>query len=380
MTADMVVSRQSVGSLNATRTFATDFGKFIAFAQAILCLPRERHPKRLLMLQVLLAIHVLACVSTFLASFFEVGFGSVGKSKVHGEDDVMVILTSFDFLSQAVALLTGLLCAWWFFCTRHLMEATLAERPQRKSHGSTAAHSGALVGFGYDFFLSYPGAPPSGAKASDAAAAVLPHGASGAATLGGGSRCDAGHEVEELFAALDECCRKSNARYPTGCFLDWKKIPEQLATLAGKSQAKEGPNCPPGPRTGFHIFLSYRRKNAADARALKQALSLKGYRIFMDLDRDGLGAGDFQAQLEQVFTQQRCEVYTHLPAFATCCRSVSQRRVGGANAARCARCERHGVGDACAACHRGEPGRRSWSFRKLPCAPLRRAVSLTAVS
>jgi hypothetical protein len=300
MTADMVVSRQSVGSLNATRTFATDFGKFIAFAQAILCLPRERHPKRLLVLQVLLAIHVLACVSTFLASFFEVGFGSVGKSKVHGEDDVMVILTSFDFLSQAVALLTGLLCAWWFFCTRHLMEATLAERPQRKSQGSTAAHSGALVGFGYDFFLSYPGAPPSGAKASDAAAAVLTRGASGAATLGGGSRCDAGHEVEELFSALDECCRKSNARYPTGCFLDWKKIPEQLATLAGKSQAKEGPNCPPGPRTGFHIFLSYRRKNAADARALKQALSLKGYRIFMDLDRDGLGAGDFQAQLEQV--------------------------------------------------------------------------------
>lgn len=46
--------------------------------------------------------------------------------------------------------------------------------------------------------------------------------------------------------------------------------------------------------------LSYRRKNAADARSLKQALERYGYRVFMDLDRDGLGAGNFQKQLEDV--------------------------------------------------------------------------------
>ena len=68
----------------------------------------------------------------------------------------------------------------------------------------------------------------------------------------------------------------------------------------GKSKAMDGPNCPPGPRTGFHIFISYRRRNAADARALKQSLQRFGYRIFMDLDPDGLQSGDFQEQLELV--------------------------------------------------------------------------------
>lgn len=82
-------------------------------------------------------------------------------------------------------------------------------------------------------------------------------------------------------------------------FRDREALPKELATLQALIK-HGGVACPPGLRTGFHIFLSYRRKNAADARSLKQALERKGYRIFMDLDPGGLGAGKFQEQLEEV--------------------------------------------------------------------------------
>ena len=112
---------------------------------------------------------------------------------------------------------------------------------------------------------------------------------------------DAAHAAVDLFATLEDRCKEaSGSHYPAGVFLDQKKHREQLALLYGKSQAASGPQCPPGPKTGFHIFLSYRRTNASDARALKQALEKFGYVIFMDLDRDGLGAGNFQQQLEKV--------------------------------------------------------------------------------
>jgi hypothetical protein len=51
----------------------------------------------------------------------------------------------------------------------------------------------------------------------------------------------------------------------------------------------------------FEIFLSYRRSRSGDARALKMALVELGHRVFFDVDRDeGLGVGNFQAQLEAV--------------------------------------------------------------------------------
>ena len=54
----------------------------------------------------------------------------------------------------------------------------------------------------------------------------------------------------------------------------------------------------------FEIFLSYRRSRSGDARALKMALVELGHRVFFDVDRDeGLGAGDFQAQLEDVLAE-----------------------------------------------------------------------------
>ena len=56
--------------------------------------------------------------------------------------------------------------------------------------------------------------------------------------------------------------------------------------------------CPTGS-SGFHIFLSYRRIDADKARSVKQALVALGYSVFMDITPDGLGAGDFQSQLER---------------------------------------------------------------------------------
>ena len=58
--------------------------------------------------------------------------------------------------------------------------------------------------------------------------------------------------------------------------------------------------CPRG-KSGNHIFLSYRRLDRPTALNVKHALERTGYTVFMDTDRDsGLGAGDFQAQLEYV--------------------------------------------------------------------------------
>ena len=105
------------------------------------------------------------------------------------------------------------------------------------------------VGFGWDFFLAYPGVEEQ----------------------------DAAHAAADLFATLEDRCKEaSGSHYPAGVFLDQKKHREQLALLYGKSQAASGPQCPPGPKTGFHIFLSYRRTNASDARALKTLVRLRG--------------------------------------------------------------------------------------------------------
>ena len=57
--------------------------------------------------------------------------------------------------------------------------------------------------------------------------------------------------------------------------------------------------CPIG-RSRRHIFLSYRRLDRELATTVKQALESFGYVVFMDVGDSGLGAGDFQAQLEQV--------------------------------------------------------------------------------
>ena len=57
--------------------------------------------------------------------------------------------------------------------------------------------------------------------------------------------------------------------------------------------------CPVG-RSGKHIFLSYRRLDRELAMTVKLALESLGYVVFMDVGDSGLGAGDFQAQLEQV--------------------------------------------------------------------------------
>jgi hypothetical protein len=58
-------------------------------------------------------------------------------------------------------------------------------------------------------------------------------------------------------------------------------------------------SCPLG-RSGHHIFLSYRRLDSHYASNVKYALEKLGYSVFMDVGSHGLGAGDFQAQLEQV--------------------------------------------------------------------------------
>eukprot|EP01043_Picozoa_sp_COSAG02_P056640 COSAG02_NODE_6743_length_3389_cov_1.334347_6_plen_494_part_01 len=69
----------------------------------------------------------------------------------------------------------------------------------------------------------------------------------------------------------------------------------QLSTVGLR---REPVACPMGS-SGFQIFLSYRRIDADKARSIQQALVALGYRVFMDITSEGLGAGDFQAQLER---------------------------------------------------------------------------------
>jgi hypothetical protein len=52
----------------------------------------------------------------------------------------------------------------------------------------------------------------------------------------------------------------------------------------------------PAGRSGFHIFISYRRTGLANARSVKQALEVRGFRCFMDFE--ALNVGDFQENLE----------------------------------------------------------------------------------
>ncbi len=268
---------------SGVRDFEHSYGSLVRLSRIVLCLPgpdketRITWKLRLAFLWALLVAHVLACVSAFVVSFVGVGFGSVGMSNVTDTTSVLKVVTSFDFTSQVMALATGLLCAWWFLCTREYAQQMLGSVPLSSS--ATRSHPGLLssVGFGWDFFLSYPGPE------------------------------DAALVAEELRGHLQQLVDHSGVRYPTGVFLDKERIPRELAMLHEKSRRMGGPACPPGPRTGFHIFISYRRKNAADARALKQALAKHGYRIFMDLDPDGL-----QARLEHRLAHNYCLVPTAL--------------------------------------------------------------------
>ena len=58
----------------------------------------------------------------------------------------------------------------------------------------------------------------------------------------------------------------------------------------------DGLTIPPG-KSGFHIFISYRRTGLAHARSVKQALEQLGFRCFMDFE--ALNVGDFQENLER---------------------------------------------------------------------------------
>lgn len=53
----------------------------------------------------------------------------------------------------------------------------------------------------------------------------------------------------------------------------------------------------PAGKSGFHIFISYRRTGLAYARSVKQALEALGFRCFMDFE--ALNVGDFQENLER---------------------------------------------------------------------------------
>lgn len=61
-------------------------------------------------------------------------------------------------------------------------------------------------------------------------------------------------------------------QYPCGVFLDsaQKELASELASVLAQGKLFGQVKVPAGPDTGFHIFLSYRRKNASDARSLKQ--------------------------------------------------------------------------------------------------------------
>lgn len=250
------------------RDFEESYGDLIDLSRFLLCLPpgaqgvRSMWRIRLLLLWALLVLHVVVCVLLAGVSFTDVGFGSVGKTNLTDKNEMLKVVTSFDFTSQLIALLTGVLCAWWFFCTREFVRAMLGSSGERRpsSRGSSSGGSKRLdlasIGFGWDFFLSYPG--DALAVVSDE---VTPQSSRPKSGGGGGSDADAVHEVKVLFSSLGELCRGSNVRYPTGAFLDCEKDlrgwdVQHLLTLHGKSKAMDGPNCPPGPRTGFHIFVS----------------------------------------------------------------------------------------------------------------------------
>ena len=54
-------------------------------------------------------------------------------------------------------------------------------------------------------------------------------------------------------------------------------------------------------KSGFHVFLSYRRAQSDFAARIKMGLARHGLKVFFDTDpEDGLGAGNFQQKLEFV--------------------------------------------------------------------------------
>ena len=288
-----------VGEFNDKYEPLTDYLRFH------LCLPQPGEQamsmgaRALLGLYMFLGVlHVVAGVFSMIASFVFVGFGSHSHSKLDGFHDILVIITSFDFVSQVAALVVGVLTMWWFVLTRDLAMATLHRAEHQGGQQSrqefredlrllASARSGSAVGsgFGWDFYISYFGE-----------STIITHGTSS----DGKTNTDAALFSSNLQESLKQEQHGGQVRYPSGCFLDAKILKNELAVLRGKIKNKAGVLCPAGPQTGFHIFLSYRRKNVSDARSLKQAFEKKGYRIFMDLDPGGLGAGNFQEQLERV--------------------------------------------------------------------------------
>jgi len=66
-------------------------------------------------------------------------------------------------------------------------------------------------------------------------------------------------------------------------------------SLASRALGKIASLLPPG-KSGYHIFLSYRRKRASEARVLAAHFERAGLKVFIDLD--GLAGGHFATNLE----------------------------------------------------------------------------------
>jgi hypothetical protein len=249
------------------RSFSENYAKLMWWSKFVLCLDDTYGVSwwRLAPLLFVFSSHVLVTSGTMVMRF-----------QHHATDLLNIIssLKSFEFISALVALLSGLLCAWWFVLTRALVRETLrgknrpvvfalirclypptlltsptagVERIERHTQeaGRTRqpppmAGSAVAVGFGWDFFVCYSGSLP------------------GAADLGPSLQCghDALHFASNLCEQLNLSARAKNARYPTGAFVDSRQLTSQLAALRQRSARMGTVSLLPGKKLGFHICPS----------------------------------------------------------------------------------------------------------------------------
>eukprot|EP01045_Picozoa_sp_COSAG04_P007708 COSAG04_NODE_409_length_14823_cov_4.646767_11_plen_543_part_00 len=118
---------------------------------------------------------------------------------------------------------------------------------------------------------------------------ALLNGAAAAAAIGGAMAAGAAADPATIVGDNPAAAAAAAGGVALGMIIS------QLSTLGLR---REPVACPVGS-SGFHIFLSYRRIDADKARSVKQALVALGYQVFMDITAEGLGAGDFQNQLER---------------------------------------------------------------------------------
>eukprot|EP01050_Picozoa_sp_SAG11_P005974 SAG11_NODE_445_length_9408_cov_3.801590_6_plen_1179_part_00 len=110
-----------------------------------------------------------------------------------------------------------------------------------------------------------------------------------------------GVDMVSLVAQIRQQQRGTGEHSPD---VSWRTVSDDAQSETGRSRSESRARSDPiyepcidEGRSGYHIFISYRRTGVATARHVKQALNVLGYRCFMDFE--ALTVGDFQKALDR---------------------------------------------------------------------------------